>query len=304
MTTYLVHGLRFDSEIPLAAPEVEGPADYRVAWGDSIPAGPEPPPGELLATVNEDGVAYSVSRDGDGIRLRLHGTAEFRVGADDIRVHMDPGADPGLAAVLLTGNVPAVIHTSRGECVIHASAVAFDEGAIALVGGSGAGKSTLSAICCAAGARMVSEDLLRVRMDGAGGAVALPGVAEIRLRPGVAELAARFSPEAVRTTADGRTAIRFPPAREAPLCALLVPEPSRDVTGTESVRLSPAEALVELGRYPRVLGWRTRDVRAARFRILARLARTLPVVRVRIPWGPPFPPAIPQELLAAAEAGA
>ena len=301
MTVYRVHGLRMDSEIPLGAPVADQEADLVVRWGDPAPAGEGPPEGEVVASVREDGVAYTVARSGDVLRLRLHGTAEFVVEPGSITVHMDPAADPGLAAVLLTGNVPAVIHTAAGVCVLHASAVAFDDGALAFVGGSGAGKSTLSALCCAAGAALVSEDLLRIRFEG-DRPMCLPGIPVVRLRPGAAALAEAFPPASRGESADARTTVELPEAAEAPLVALLLPEPAREVRAVEAVRLAPGEALVELGRYPRVLGWRTPEVRAARFRTLARLARAVPVVRVRIPWGPPFPPDLAGDLRAAARA--
>jgi hypothetical protein len=298
MTVYLVHGFRFDSEIPLSAPQVDGPADVRVRWGEALPVGRGPGPGELLAEVDEDGAAYWVTKDRDGLLVRIPGLAEFRVGEGTVTVHPDPGADRGMAAVLLSANLPAVLHTAAGTCVIHASAVAFEDGALGFVGGSGAGKSTLSALCCAAGARLVSEDLLRVRFDGET-PVALPGIPEVRLRPQAADLAGAFDPSRRGTTADDRTTVSFEGADEAPLAALLFPLPTRDLSVVRAERLAPAEALVELGRHPRVLGWRTPEVRAARFRTLARLARTVPVARVLIPWGPPFAPDLVEELRAA-----
>ncbi|MEX2459225.1 MAG: hypothetical protein WD770_09595 [Actinomycetota bacterium] len=299
MSVYLVHGFRFDSEIPLEVPAGEGPADYEVRWGEAEPAGAGPPPGELLAELNEDGVAYSVARDGETLRMRLAGLVEFRIGPDAISVHMDPAADPEMASVLLSGSVPALLHTAAGTGVLHASAVAFDDGAIVLVGGAGAGKSTLSAVCCAAGGRLVTEDLLRLRMDPQG-PVALPGVPEIRLRPQAEALADAFPPEVRGSTPDGRTRLRFPSPEEAAVRVVVLPVPSREVDRLEADRLRPAEALVELGRYPRVLGWKTPEVRMARFRMLAGLVRAVPVVRARIPWGPPFDPALADRLRALA----
>ena len=297
MSLYLVHGLRFDSEIPLQAPAGDGPADYEVRWGEAEQTGEGPPPGEVLAELNEDGVAYSVAREGETLRMRLAGLVEFRIGPGAISVHMDPRADPGMASVLLAGSVPAVLHTAAGSGVLHASAVAFEEGAVVLVGGSGAGKSTLSAVCCIAGGRLVTEDLLRVRFDAAG-PVALPGVPEIRLRPQAEALADAFPPEARSTTPDGRTRLSFPPPEEAPVAVIVLPVPSREVRRLEADRLRPSEALVELGRYPRVLGWRTPEVRRARFGMLAALVKAVPVVRARVPWGPPFDPGLADQLRA------
>jgi hypothetical protein len=104
-------------------------------------------------------------------------------------------------------------------------------------------------------------------------------------------------------TADGRTAVRVREAVEAPLAAILIPLPDRELTTLEAERLTEAEALVELARYPRSSGWRLKEVRAARFAALARVARTVPVHRVRVPWGPPFPPDLAGALLRLAGLG-
>ena len=298
-SVYLVHGIRMRSEIPLSAPPAEGAHDLSVRVGAPAPVPDEPPPGDLLAEVDEDGVRYTIAREGEDVRIRLPETVEFRVRGRDLTVHLDPSADPGITSVLLTGNVPAALLTARGECVIHASVVSFHESGLALVGGTGAGKSTLSALLCADGGRLVTEDVMRVRFDG-DRVVSLPGLPEIRLRPSAASLAAAFPTELRGRSPDDRTTVRFPTAEAAPLVGVLLPVPSRDADRVESTRLTPAEALVELARYPRVLGWRTADVRVARFRVLARLARTVPVVAVRIPWGPPFPVGLAEALRAAA----
>jgi energy-coupling factor transporter ATP-binding protein EcfA2 len=76
---------------------------------------------------------------------------------------------------VLIAQVLPVVAALRGLHVIHASAVAFDDGAIALAGASGAGKSTLAAELARAGHPMLAEDVLALRLE-QGSPVAEPGV--------------------------------------------------------------------------------------------------------------------------------
>lgn len=297
---FSVHGLRLESDINLPTPIAGGPPDFVVRIGPPGVVADEAPPGTVLAQLREGSLKYTVTRGAAGLHLRLPGTCEFvEAPRGVLTVRLDPSADPGLIAILLCANVPAVLHTAAGECVLHASAVAFDDGAIALVGGSGAGKSTISALLCASGGRLVTEDVLRVRFE-AGRPWCLPGVPEIRLRPQSSALAGLFPAHTSATAADGRTTLRLAPTREAPLVAMVLPVASRDTKVVSVEPLAPAAALIELSRYPRVLGWQTRDVRAARFRTVAELARTTSVLRIRVPWGPPFAPDLAASLRSAA----
>lgn len=293
---YDVHGIRMRSEIPLTAVETDPPADLEVRWGDPEPVPDDPPPGEILAAAGNDTVAHTVSRDRDTLRMRMHRTCEFRLRDGVLTVHMDPAADPALAAVMLTGNVPAVLLTVAGEPPLHATAVAFEEGALVLAGYSGSGKSTLAAVLCAAGGRMVTEDLLRLRFED-GRPWALPGPPEIRLRPQASDVA----PGPARPlTPDGRISLRPEAAGPAPVAGVVLPRPSREIAEMLVRPLSPAEGVIELLRFPRIDGWRSPDVGRVRLRTLAALVRAVPVSEVTIPWGPPFPRMLAEDLRRAA----
>jgi hypothetical protein len=294
---YLVHGFRMESEVELPALRTDGPADLRVTVEDPRPVEDGPPPGRVLASLEEDGFSYTVTDDGGALRVRVPGFAEFVVdeGRRRARMHRDPSADPGIESILICGSLPAALLAERGACVVHGSAVEAGGRAVAFVGGSGAGKSTLAAVLCSAGARLITDDLLRLIPHGAE-VRAAAGPPEIRLRPAAAPLAAGLAGETSRT-ADGRTAIRLEAGPEAPLAAIIIPLPDREAPEVQAERLTGAEALVELGRYPRSVGWRVREVRAARFAALAGVSRAVPVFRARIPWGPPFAEDLAEELL-------
>ena len=92
-----------------------------------------------------------------------------------------------------------------GETVLHASAVQFGDSAVAFVGYSGMGKSTMATLCCAEGALLVTDDLLRVDLSG-DSARCYRGGGELRLRPNAAGLVDRFAarPESRTTSMSGR----------------------------------------------------------------------------------------------------
>ena len=157
------------------------------------------------------------------------------------------GADPDLLSVLVSGTLLAFVLTMRGETVLHASAVQVGDAALAFVGASGMGKSTMATLLCADGARLVTDDVLRLDTTSAPPTCAL-GATELRLRKGADHLAERFanqlgSAPGLRTTGDARQALAAAPAttEDLPLAALVVPVPdhSPERRTAEITRLSP-----------------------------------------------------------------
>jgi hypothetical protein len=160
------------------------------------------------------------------------------------------------------------------------------------------GKSTLAAQFCAGGARLVTDDVLPLALDGD---VFIEGRgSELRLRENAADLLHSFEqPPASRRTADDRLAIRLGSDASARvrLDTIVIPGPSREVTDLSVVRLSQAEAMLALSSYPRVLGWRDPEVLRRQFELIADVVARVPVHQAVIPWGPPFPPEIPRRLV-------
>jgi hypothetical protein len=94
-----------------------------------------------------------------------------------------------------------------------------------------------------------------------------------------------------RPTVDGRLAV-LPPrsAHESgDLAAVIVPSPRHDGGPLEVEALGPLDAVLALAAYPRLADWRDRAALEAQFQGVTRLAESVPVLRARIPWGPPFP---------------
>jgi len=299
---YELYGLRIGSDLPLNAPTCgDDPVDLEVSWGQPLSATPAPPAGRVLAhAVWGGGQGYTHTETPQGYVLQFHGICELRVDRDRKRmqVHLAPGADPDMAALLVSGNALAFLLMLGGECVLHASAVRLGRAALAFVGGPGMGKSTLAALLCAAGAQLVTDDVLRLSL-GPTAFRCYPGTGEIRLRPGAANLAASVC--AAEETVDGRIALR--PAHVGPtlprLDAIVIPYPSRTERTPRVEQLTGYRTLVALLRHPRVLGLCAPELLRRQFEVLGRVARSVPVYDAHIPWGPPFDPDLSESLLGA-----
>lgn len=306
---YHAHGLTISSTLELRLPPASpapGTPDLVLQWGAERPVSSQDPPGCLLAALRRpDGtLRYGLARDGDRTVLRYPELCDFVGDRDltDVTVHLRPGADPDLVPVLAAGALLAVHLRLHGELVLHASAVQVDDGALAFVGASGMGKSTLAALLCAGGRGLVTDDVLRVdQTDSA--VVGHPGAIETRLRVKARQLTDTAPTGAVRTTADGRLALRPQLCTSAPvpLLACLIPRPSRDVEQLSVVRLTAARAVVRMLQFPRIVGWIEPRSTAHEFQAIADLVERVPIFEITIPWGPPFAPEIVTGLLEAVD---
>ena len=323
---YRIHGLVVESEIPFNALAVDGERggrganpeptspdgaipDYRVIEGDARDCPHSPPPGRILGELREQGFGYwaaETRREPPCWTLRYTGICDVTLdcAAHTITVHRAPEADPGLIPVFLEGSVLAHAATAEGLLILHASAVEVEGRGLAIVGLPGAGKSSLAALLCAAGARLVADDALRVDAT-ATGPVCFPGTLGLRLRPTAARLGAELEGAAVEETADGRTAVIPVRPADAPLelAAVLVPELSRQAATLDVRRLGAMDGFQELLRYPRLIMWQVREPIAQLFDLTAGLAAELPVYRATLPWGAHFRPRLAQWLLAELELG-
>lgn len=303
----VIYGITLETNFPLnhhRTAEADGsPADVTVTYaGEREVPVDEVAEGEWLQAVQiGDRLSYSTVRQADGkVVLRLHGAAEFHIDPDLRRVigWNDPAYDLEMFALLTAGNLLATIFMLRGEPVLHASAVEQEGRVLAFVADSGMGKSTLAALCCAAGARFVTDDVLRIDTSVAPPRCQL-GASENRLRRDARELGL-IDPDQ-RTSVDGRF-VWVPRESEASspeLAAIVLPVLDRDASRLSLERLPGGEALNSLHRHPRLLGWMDKQGLMAVFRLLATVTRTVPVYRAHIPWGPPFDPQIGSDLLQA-----
>lgn len=303
--TYRLHGLSIRSDLPLHAPlEENAVADLDVSWGENVAIPSVPPAGRVIAgRCLGNGSGYSLTETQDGHTLRFYGICEFRIARDrrSVRVQLAPETNPEMACVLFAGNLIAVLLGLAGHAVLHASTVEVGGAALAFVGNSGMGKSTLAALLCAGGARLITDDLLRVEANG-DGYHCFPGTSELRLRTSAVLVADQFPAACRAPTIDGRIGVRLA-NKEArgplpALKAIVIPHPSRACEALRLERLTIARAHFRLLAFPRVGGWLSQEPKRRQFQALAGVAQRVPVFEAEVPWGPPFSPELSAALLA------
>jgi hypothetical protein len=290
------------SEVQLHLPEAPGDGwDVDVRWGDDIHDSAELPDGTMIATYEIEGERwYTATAVASHYRLRFRDCGEFVISGDltDVRVRRDPTGRNDLLPILLAGTVSAFLLALRGQTVLHASAVAREDAALAFVGQSGRGKSTLAALLCLHGAALVTDDVLVV--DPGPPVTCVGGASELRLRAAAAPLAHQHPEQASRTTADDRVAFAPTAAPHAPLplSAIVIPTPSRTASEVQTELIPPSDALFAVLSFPRIHGWCEHGVLTRDFTNLSRIVNNVPVFHAIVPWGPPFRPDVAAALLA------
>jgi hypothetical protein len=315
VSVYGSGGLRISSALPLAAAMVSGAPDVHVLEGEVRPAPLERPAGDVLAERIVDGVPwYTFARGGNCVVARFYGLADFEI-ADTtpydlppeheprrVTYYRDPGAAPGLIALLIAGTVVAYLLSETGNLVLHASCVEVGSGALAFLGQSGQGKTTMATLLCADGHPFVADDLLPI--DPAGEEVmCVPVGTELRVREKVEKLLERFGPgTAIRHTVDERRAVtsRATVADRLPLRAIVIPWPDRGSNKVTVRAVPPGEAALALARCQRVEGWTSPAILRSQFEAVSAVAGSVPVLEMRVPWGPPFRDGLGEEVLSAA----
>lgn len=232
-----------------------------------------------------------VSRSPDGFHLHY---------ADRTRVWIDrAGADvwctwPASATLedtctYLCGPVLGLLLRLRGALALHASAVQVGGGAVGFVGPHGAGKSTIAAALGAAGHRVVTDDVLHLRAEGARW-IAEPFASMLKLWPRGAQLALGAAAELPVIAAgwDKRALYldgEIPGATSPlPLLALAWLAPRE---AAAQIRPVPAgTALVHLAANSSAGHLLDTPLRAAEFAALSSLVRTTPCVAITAPEAP------------------
>jgi len=173
MSTYRAYGISVASEIPLPPlPPTDRRPDASIRFGPV--EAPRPPTRRTMTTFRggaEDGVL--VMPDVACVRVRR--------GREIVVERLDGAAEDAVRAMLL-GPVLAILMSQRGLMTLHASAIAFDEQAVAFMGDAGWGKSTLAAWFNRRGRPLVADDIVAVRFDESSPR-ALPAVPQLKLTP-------------------------------------------------------------------------------------------------------------------------
>jgi hypothetical protein len=248
-----LYGLRLWSALPLPrTPHVPGPADVEIVRGA---------PAEFaearraLAPPLRSARWFEDRALGDGRRyLRWAGLFEFLVAADGrlivTRRLRNAARAPRVFETYLLGPVLSFALIARGLEPLHATAVVVGDAAVGFLGDCGQGKSTLGAAFVRAGHRLLTDDLLVLRVDN-NGFRAAAGPTRLKL---FREPARRVLGSGVRGTPMNNRGgkLVFPLGARAargaaPLRALYVLRPGQS-RGVTIRALSPRRAFLELTR--------------------------------------------------------
>ena len=212
----LAFELCFRSNRPLpemsACADAAGPQDeVRIDW---LPASP---------AAAEVGTSMSFRADDAYFHLHMPEVARYQVGFDRITVAPAEQADDRSVRAFLFGSAIGALLYRRGLTVLHGSTVELPDGSAAVFcGHSGAGKSTLAAALATRGYPVLADDVTAVRVDAAGRAWCLPGLARTKLwrdaldTLGLAErasVASRVMPHIDKHALSMSTATRAAPLR-------------------------------------------------------------------------------------------
>lgn len=284
---YSVHGLEVVSDLPL-------PLDHSGSESDpalvirrcrALPLADAPAPGVPAGSLGTPPQRVWWTLDGATYRVRFGGLCELRLAPPwrAVEVDVDPAGSVEVIGDRIVRTALPFALDRLGHELLHASAVQVGGTTIAIAGAPGSGKSTLVALFCADGGSLISDDQLRVEL-GPQRVLCHPGLATIRLRPAVAEVAALMDRTGTATW-DGRTAVSPGVDRATPryLDALVLPAVVDGPQAPVIERLSSAQAVLRLASSradPRDAIGRTR-----RFHLHASLLESLPVFGIRLPRG-------------------
>jgi hypothetical protein len=307
MTRYSLHGLVVDSDLAIHAPaapanqstNVTVRAVSAVAW----------PPSETSKVLYDqlfEGKAWHQVIQGNARTLvAFHGVALFLISEqfDTIEYTWISDEPEHLGPILLEGYVMALLLALRGNCVLHASAVALADGrALALVGPSGAGKTTLATLLAAGGKKHLADDIVGVDLSHTDVATIASGSRAIRLREKAWELQHLLSSTRQSRSVDHRLVLEDENSEPSdhPLAAIWLPIPDREVNEVTIKPINTVSAFQQILPNLRVelndSGYRRRS-----FEAVVELTKRVPTFVARIPWGPPWLPETIEALRLAAD---
>lgn len=280
-------GIVLDSPraLPFLTRASSGDAHVRITYAGRSDGGSRDTWDELYAVGVDDSSPplWCVLRNEDQFCLRVFGIADyvFSEGGASIAVEPFTGGDESTLAQLLVDHVvPRAIHL-RGMPCIHASAVELADGSAVAIGApSGSGKSTLCAALTAAGAKMVSDDALRPKVEAGRGIMVAPAYPSVRLWPDSAEnvFGSTDFPAASARRAKLRVERPFVSGWRR-LSAIVVLAPNTEPSSLS--RLTSCEALREVVSMVHRLVGSDKSANAAEFALLTELASTVPTYRLQ-----------------------
>lgn len=230
----------------------------------------------------ESGVFYAEALDA---RVRFDGIGAFLIrNGSEVLIEQVANAAPQELRLILLGSVFATLLHQRGLLVLHASAVAREDRAIAFLAEAGAGKSTAAAAMLTHGYRLLTDDILALKPESKEPIAVYPAFPFLKVSPEVASALGQNIDSAPRVSArlDKRVwGIKDAETRLTPLHCIYVLERS-ERSGIEAI--APQQAFVELVRHTFVaLLLNATQGTQRHFQQCAVLASRVPVRRLPIP---------------------
>jgi hypothetical protein len=250
------------------------------------------PAGELIQHLEDEveGLSVSAARYDNTIEVRIYDVATVWIDASLLVGTVRPAhdvAEPWLGFQLERHVLP-IVRMMRGEAVFHAGAVRTDHGAILLFADGPGGKSTTTALLLADGAGFISDD-----QTGVTNAREALGTPSLRLRQPSAALVPADA--VTRLDGHGRIVVDLEPhAEPVPIAGLLMLA-ARSASG--GVRLEPVdEAIAVTSLLGQVFcgGLVDAGLIQRHLTVATDLAANLPVARLSVPNGPPWPTVLPE----------
>ncbi len=223
-------------------------------------------------------VFMSTARVAGGYLIQLAQRYRFWVSRDGKKIVAYDEGHPvdTIEQLLLDQVLPQALHL-RGQCTLHASAVALDGSVTAFVGRSGEGKSTLACALVPPGT-LLSDDCLALRREGTG-LVALPSYPSVRLRGDSAQQVGRYGAlPAASSRMHWKQRLQLPAAeRGMPLARVFVLEHAAEF---RIEQLDRSTALAELAKHVHRLDPEDRAALQREFELLTELVTRVEVARL------------------------
>lgn len=298
--SHVAYGLRLTSNVPIPSIPIRPPvhiADVRIWLGDRfhspirnhdslefIYTSPDCVgtefPGLRVATHPIEGYFAFFYRDGARFAVERHGQEVWADWPDNYTLED--------ACTYLLGSIMGFVLRLRGLTCLHASAIAIGDCAIAFAGSPGAGKSTLAAALAQKGFPVMSDDLVALKEEDACFLVQ-PGYPRLNLWPdsacrllGYANALPPITPTwDKRYLALGENGCRFA-SRPLPLQAIyFLDEREAALTAPVIQEITGRDAFMALVANTHVNYLLDRNMRSREFDVLARVAVSIPMRRVR-----------------------
>lgn len=257
-----------------------------------------PPYSETIQTTTlPDGTPWLTSgKIRDGYLLRYIGMADFILdgaGADLRCCHVERGVSTDTIRHLVLDQVFPMLLNRRGREALHATAIVTSSGACAFSGPAGSGKSTLAASFFLAGFGALGDDCLPL-VEQNGSIRVLPGYPGMRLWNDARDVLLAESDATTpvagytskRRALESLSAKNFPrePIALSRIFRVIRPKDGEpEISAPVIETLPPREAFIELVSSSFPLDLADAEMLTRHFRIMEKVASTVPVKRLKVP---------------------